>query len=209
MLQCSTKARQPRPHYGAEEVDFIMENLGSIPISVLITQFQSNKNFPQRTTKALRKKLCELKEQHNITEIIEDYLSVKQVAEALGIKWGNVNHWLSCHKLPFRRVSKVKRHIKKEALKQFALAKPHLFRSLDPHALFWLLENKRQVRQIRSLPPHSSARCGKRRTVRRVSDGAIFPSIRKAAECSFLCPSTISQAISRGKSYGGSFWEVI
>lgn len=209
MLQCSTK-RQPRPNYETEEIDFIMEKLGSIPIPILINQFQSCKDFPRRTTDALIKKLYQLKKEHNIVEIIEDYLSVIQVAETLGVTKGVVDHWLSWHKLPFRRVSKgIKKHIKKTDLVKFALAKPHLFRSLNPHALFWLLENKRQVRQIRSLPPHSSARCGKRRTVRRVSDGAIFPSIRKAAECSFLHPSTISEAIAEGKPCGGSLWEVI
>lgn len=195
--------------YTPAEIEFIEERAGTMPTSALIRSFQhrfSKPPYHKRTKAGLGRKITEIAGKIGNEKSYEDYFSPNYLADLFGVCHKTVGNWIKAG-LPAKKIAgnTRKRTVRAEDLKQFVLKKPELFRDANKDILYWLLEDRKLVEQIRSTAP----RPNRPKRVKRLSDGAVFPSISAASKVCFLDRRKL-KAIAESRQFAlGSLWQLV
>jgi hypothetical protein len=210
---CSAKLSMEKKGKAAwtqKEIEFLEDNLGSLPFGSLITSFKkwaAKEGYAKRTTTAIEVQIRRMTTHSSLSrKCTEDNFTVYELSRALGLPMDRVRLFVRSGKLKFRKVARNQNAIKRKDAIALVLNNPSYFANCDRDNLFWLLEDDGLVEKVKSSEPSTR---GFRRAVRCYApDGArVYSGVKEAARANFISHQCISQAIARNGKSAGMKWE--
>jgi hypothetical protein len=199
----------PGYHWQPEEIEFVRELAGEVPMNVLTHQFNSwaeDRGRPIRSRGAIQRQIW--KRCGNISSIPEgEWLTTHDIGRAVDrcqeavLRWAKLGH---IHRQHVRKEG-YGWFISRRGLRQIARSRPQLFQHLNRERLYSLLEDLEVVEHV------LTADCRKLRRfapVRCIETGETYRSIRAAANSLGCRPNTVAMALKRrGTAKGFRFEE--
>jgi hypothetical protein len=210
---CSAKLSMEKKGKAAwtqKEIEFLEDNLGSLPFGSLITSFKkwaAKEGYAKRTTTAIEVQIRRMTTHSSLSrKCTEDNFTVYELSRALGLPMDRVRLFVRSGKLKFRKVARNQNAIKRKDAIALVLNNPSYFANCDRDNLFWLLEDDGLVEKVKSSEPSTR---GFRRAVRCYApDGVrVYSGVKEAARANFISHQCISQAIARNGKSAGMKWE--
>ena len=193
-----------------EEIQFLEDNLGSVPFPLLIKSFKKwskKQGYSERTATAIEVQIHRMTSNSPLSrKCTEDNFTVYELARGLGLPMERVRAFVRNGKLKPRKVARNQNAVKRKDAIALVLNNPSHFASCDRDNLFWLLEDIELVEMVKSSEPSTR---GFRRAVRCYApDGIrVYSGVKQAARENFVSHGCISQAIARGGKSAGMKWE--
>jgi hypothetical protein len=193
-----------------EEIQFLEDNLGSVPFPSLIKSFKKwskKQGYSERTATAIEVQIHRMTSNSPLSrKCTEDNFTVYELARGLGLPMERVRAFVRNGKLKPRKVARNQNAVKRKDAIALVLNNPTHFANCDRDNLFWLLEDIELVEMVKSSEPSTR---GFRRAVRCYApDGIrVYSGVKQAARENFVSHGCISQAIARGGKSAGMKWE--
>lgn len=210
---CSAKLsmqRKGKAAWSQEEIEFLIQNLGSHPFPKLVRMFErwAKKNgYQKRTATAIGVKIHRLTIRSPLSrKCTEDNFTVYELARSLGVKMEKVRRFVRKGKLKPEKVAKNQSAISRKTAIDLVLNNPQYFAECDRDNLFWLLEDDRLVAQVKSATPSTR---GFSKPVRCYSPEGVkvYSGVKEAARANYVTHSSIGKAIARKGKSAGMVWE--
>lgn len=212
---CSAKLsmqKKGKVAWTQNEIDFLADNLGSIPYPQLITSFKkwSAKNgYSKRTNTAIEVQIHRMTTHSPLSrKCTEDNFTSYELARGLGLPFDRIRSFVRNGKLTPRKIARNQSAIKRKDAIALVLNNPSYFANCERDNLFWLLEDNELVEKVKSVEPSTR---GFRRAVRCYAPDGIrdYSGVKEAAKANFISHHCISEAIARGGKSAGMRWEWI
>lgn len=210
---CSAKlstAKRGKAVWTQNEIDFLAENLGSIPFPKLIPAFKkwSTRNgYLERTTTGIEVQIHRMTSNSHLSrKCTEDNFTVYELARCLGVSTDRIRVFVRNGKLKPCKIARNQSAVSRKEAIALILDNPSYFANCDRDNLFWLLESDELVQKVKSVEPSTR---GFRRAVRCYApDGVrVYSGVKEAARANFVSHHCISQSIARGGKSAGMKWE--
>ena len=196
--------------WSKEEIEYLADNLGSVPFRQLRINFKSwatRNGYPKRTTTAIEVQIHRMTTHSHLSrKCTEDNFTVYELARGLGVPMERIRTFVRNGKLTPRKIARNQNAVKREDAIALVLNNAPIFANCDRDNLFWLLEDDTLVEKVKSSEPSTR---GFRRAVRCYApDGVrVYSGVKQAARENFISHNCISQAIARGGMSAGMKWE--
>lgn len=196
--------------WSQEEVDFLADNLGSLPFPLLVKSFKrwaAKQGYLGRTDTAIEMQIHRMTTHSPLSrKCTEDNFTVYELARGLGVPRDRVRVFVRNGKLKPRKVARNQNAVNRKDAIALVLNNPSYFANCDRDNLFWLLENNELVEKVKSAEPSTK---GFRRAVRCYAPDGIraYSGVKEAARANFVSHHCISEAIARGGKSAGMKWE--
>lgn len=210
---CSAKlsmAKKGKAAWSNEEIEYLVDNLGSKPFPILIKSFKkwaSKQGYLERTTTAIEVQIHRMTSNSPLSrKCTEDNFTVYELARGLGVPMDRVRIFVRNGKLKPRKVARNQNAVKRKDAIALVLNNPSHFANCDRDNLFWLLEDEKLVEKVKSVEPSTR---GFKRAVRCYApDGIrVYSGVKEAARANFISHHCISEAIARNGKSAGMKWE--
>jgi hypothetical protein len=174
------------------EIEQLQEIAGDWPWSVVPSRYNSwarRQGLPERTEIALRQR-CEAEGFSRVCR--GEYISTGTIRALTGAGWLTIQRWISTGQLIVARSGR-KLYINRRTLKKFIRRQPEYFWGLPVSSLTQLVDDERLAEQLAAQP--RAWVTGKRRQVRCVDTGEVFPSAAAAGRRFHLSRSAVSLVV--------------
>lgn len=176
----------------AAEVEQLQEIAGDWPWPVVPSRYNSwarRQGLPERTEIALRQR-CEAEGFSRVC--CGEYISTGTIRALTGAGWLTIQRWIDSGQLIIARSGR-KLYVSRRTLRKFVRRQPEYFNGLPISSLTQLVDDERLAEQLAARPRAWVA--GKRRQVRCVDTGEVFPSAAAAGRRFHLSRSAVSLAV--------------
>jgi hypothetical protein len=176
----------------AAEVVMLQELAGDYPWPEVKTRFNTwarKHGFVERSEVALCHR-CELEGFSRVCT--GSCISTGTIRELTGAGWLTIQRWIKSGVLNVKRSGR-KLYVSRESLKRLALRRPEHFAGLSVSALTQLLDDERLAERLAAMP--RAWVHGKRKQVRCVETGEVFPSAAAAGRRFNLSRSAVSLVV--------------
>lgn len=199
-----------RKAWRTEETQYLIDIGGRYPLEKIVRRMQNfNKKhgWAARSPTAVQIKLRRLGISR---KCIYDNFNRFELARILDISPDRVRSWTRRFGLPFRKGGALT-SISISSFRLWAYAHPELLTGIEAERLDWLMNDLDFCLEV-ALPPIQKTPKRKKFvpiTVKRKDTGAVYPSLRDAAEAAYVHRSSLGKAIAQGRQCAGIEWEIV
>lgn len=184
----------------SDEIEQLQEIAGDWPWPVVPSRYNSwarRQGVPERTEIALRHR-CEAEGFSRVCS--GEYISTGTIRALTGAGWLTIQRWINTGQLIVARSGR-KLYINRRTLKRFIRQQPDYFNGLPVSSLTQLVDDATLAEKLAAQPRVWVA--GKRRQVRCVDTGEVFPSAAAAGRRFHLSRSAVSLAVHGKRTAAG------
>lgn len=212
--ECSVARRVAPNPWKQEEVDWLLENIQSRPLSQFLRAFNAwaaMNGYKTRTKNSLDKKIRALG--YSTRPIIEYYTPMR-LSQMLNIPRDTIHGWKKLKEHPLETYQhdhkyKAFNYITGKQFKDFARHHPECLGGADEIGLQILLEDSLWAKEILRAYPKRPAKMFPSMRVRCIDTGKIYPSLGAAARDIHVVRQSVARAVHNGSKVCGLRFEAV